>query len=136
MQRKKKILLVSHCILNQNTVIEGEARALGAIPSAVDWIKEQGFGVVQLPCPEFTYLGLGRPPMTYEQYNHDAYRSHCKRILVPIIQSSPSCDQDRGVFMEELQQLFKEHSIPLEKKWYLPNTKEPVFDASEHYNRK
>ena len=26
MQRKKEILLVSHCILNQNTVIEGAAK--------------------------------------------------------------------------------------------------------------
>ncbi|MBY0095815.1 CD3072 family TudS-related putative desulfidase [Mesobacillus maritimus] len=151
MQRSKKILLVSHCILNQNTVIKEEARALGAIPSATDWIKEEGFGVVQLPCPEFTFLGLDRPPMTYEEYDNEKYRSHCQKILTPIIeqlteyrrsgyeitgvlgiQSSPSCDQTRGVFMEELQKLFQTHHIPLEKQWYLPNTEDPVFNSNEH----
>lgn len=41
MQRSKKILLSSHCILNQNTVIDDEARALGAIPSALRWIEKK-----------------------------------------------------------------------------------------------
>ncbi|WP_404328645.1 CD3072 family TudS-related putative desulfidase [Mesobacillus maritimus] len=152
MQRSRRILLVSHCILNQNTVIKEEARAFGAIPSAVDWIKNEGFGVVQLPCPEFTFLGLDRPPMTYEEYDNEEYRKHCKKILTPImeqlkeyrrcgyeitgvlgIQSSPSCDQTRGVFMEELQKLFHEHQITLERQWYLPNTKDPVFNSKVDY---
>lgn len=155
MQRSKRILLVSHCILNQNTVIKEEARALGAIPSATDWIKEEGFGVVQLPCPEFTFLGLDRPPMTYEEYDNENYRSHCQKILTPImeqileyqrcgyeitgvlgIQSSPSCDQTRGVFMEELQKLFHQHQIPLENQWYLPNTKDPIFNSDENFTKR
>ena len=152
MQRKKEILLISHCILNQNTVIEGEARALGAIPSAVKWINEEGLGVVQLPCPEFTYLGLERPSMTYEEYDHEGYRQHCKKILLPIIeqikeytrceyhitgilgiQSSPSCHLVRGVFMEELTKLFEENGIDLEKRWFLPNDANPIFDSKKHY---
>ncbi|WP_428908189.1 CD3072 family TudS-related putative desulfidase [Niallia sp. Krafla_26] len=152
MQRKKEIILVSHCILNQNTVIEGEARALGAIPSAVKWMNEQGVGVVQLPCPEFTFLGLGRPSMTYEEYDHKGYRSHCKRILQPMveqlkeynrcgyritgilgIQSSPSCDLVRGVFMEELTKLMEENEISIEKRWYLPNDTKPIFNSNKHY---
>lgn len=152
MQRKKRILIVSHCIINQNTVIEGEARALGAIPSALQWIDEEGVGVLQLPCPEFTFLGLERPPMTYEQYDNEAYRSHCRKLLLPVmeqlveyqrcgygitgvlsIQSSPSCDPTRGVYMEELQKLFRERDIPLEKEWYLPNDEQPVFDSKKHF---
>lgn len=152
MQRSKRILLVSHCILNQNTVIDGEARALGAIPSALDWMKEEGVGVVQLPCPEFTLLGLDRPSMTYEQYDHSKYRDHCRKILIPTmeqleeykrcgyeitgvlgIQSSPSCDPSRGVFMEELQKLFDEYDIPIEKNWFLPNDGNPKFNSKEHF---
>lgn len=152
MQRSKRILLVSHCILNQNTVIKEEARALGAIPSATEWINEEGFGVVQLPCPEFTFLGLDRPPITYDEYDNEEYRSHCHNILKPIIeqileyrrcgyeitgvlgiQSSPSCDLTRGVFMEELQRLFHQHQIPLENQWYLPNTADPVFNSKIDY---
>jgi predicted secreted protein len=155
MQRSKKIIIVSHCILNQNTVIENEARAEGAVLSAVEWALKQGFGFLQLPCPEFTFLGLNRPSMTYEQYNTPEYRKHCREILLPIlhqaedyvkngyeivgllgIQSSPSCDPTRGIFMEELIALFAEQGIILKTLWYLPNTSEPEFKENEHYIRK
>ncbi|WP_059172593.1 CD3072 family TudS-related putative desulfidase [Bacillus sp. FJAT-27445] len=151
MPRSKRIILTSHCILNQNTVIDGEARALGAIPSAVHWIVERGYGILQLPCPEFTFLGLDRPPMTYEEYDTKEYRAHCRHILEPIIsqvkeylgngyiiegilgiQSSPSCDQTRGVFMEEVHQLFFENGIEIKTLWYLPNNENPVFDGDAH----
>lgn len=151
MQRKKKILLVSHCIINQNTVIKGEARAKGAISSAMEWMEEEGVGILQLPCPEFTFLGLDRPSMTYEEYNNNEYRNHCQKILIPFmeqileykrcgydiigilgIQSSPSCDQIKGVFMEELQKLFHQNHILIENKWYLPNDEHPIFNPKEH----
>ncbi|CEG25792.1 CD3072 family TudS-related putative desulfidase [Bacillus sp. B-jedd] len=151
MPRSKRIILTSHCIINQNTVIDGEARALGAIPSAVQWIVGKGYGILQLPCPEFTFLGLDRPPMTYEEYDTKEYRVHCRKILEPVvqqvkeyvksgyiiegilgIQSSPSCDQTRGVFMEELHKLFTENHLPLKTLWYLPNTEDPVFDGEIH----
>ncbi|WP_042454405.1 CD3072 family TudS-related putative desulfidase [Neobacillus dielmonensis] len=152
MQRSKRILIVSHCILNQNTVIADEARAEGAIVSAVEWAMKQGYGLLQLPCPEFTFLGLNRPSMTYEQYNTPEYRKHCREILQPVlyqaedylkndyeiagilgIQSSPSCDPVRGIFMEELTSMFAEKGITLETLWYLPNTSEPVFKSDEHF---
>ena len=115
MQRSKRILLVSHCILNQNTVIKDEERAEGAVLSAATWALTEGFGLLQLPCPEFTFLGLERPPMTYEEYDTKEYRRHCRQILQPVleqaldylkngyemagvlgIQSSPSCDPGLG----------------------------------------
>lgn len=152
MQRNKKILLVSHCILNQNTVIEGEARSFGAIPTALDWIQEEGLGVIQLPCPEFTFLGLERPSMTYEEYDNEGYRQHCREILMPVleqlteyqkcgyqiigilgIQRSPSCDMTRGVFMEELKKLFIDHQIPITTQWFLPDQKEPIFNSKENF---
>ncbi|MBU8919053.1 CD3072 family TudS-related putative desulfidase [Neobacillus sp. 114] len=152
MQRSKQILIVSHCILNQNTVIPDEARAAGAVISAVEWAMKQGYGLLQLPCPEFTFLGLDRPPMTYEQYNTPEYRKHCREILKPVlsqaedyikngyeiagilgIQSSPSCDPTRGIFMEELTAMFSEKGIKLKTLWYLPNTSEPVFDSEKHF---
>jgi predicted secreted protein len=154
MQRKKQILLVSHCILNQNTVIENEARAEGAVLSATAWATKQGFGIVQLPCPEFTFLGLNRPPMTYDEYNTPEYRKHCREILTLVlnqskeylmhgyelagvlgIQSSPSCDPNRGrgVFIEELNDLFAENGIALKTLWYLPNTGDPIFNGDLHH---
>lgn len=152
MQRSKKILLVSHCVLNQNTVITDEARAAGAIISAVEWAMKEGYGFLQLPCPEFTFLGLNRPSMTYEQYNTPEYRKHCQEILQPVlqqakdylkngyeivgllgIQSSPSCDPTRGIFIEELKEMFLENDIELKTLWFLPNTSEPTFKASLHH---
>ena len=152
MQRSKRILMVSHCILNQNTVIDNEARAEGAVQSATEWALKEGFGILQLPCPEFTFLGLNRPSMTYEEYNTPEYRKHCREILKPIlhqaeeytangyeivgmlgIQSSPSCDTTRGIFIEELIRLFSTKGIILKTLWHLPNTSEPVFNSDVHY---
>ena len=48
------------------------------------------------------------------------------------IQSSPSCDLIRGVFMEELTKLFEENGIHLEKHWFLPNNANPIFDSKKH----
>lgn len=151
MKRSKKILVTSHCIFNQNTVIPEEARAFGAIPSAAHWAISQGYGIIQLPCPEFTFLGLDRPPMTYDQYNTIEYREHCRSILQPIVKqivdyhvaryelvgtlgigSSPSCDPSRGVFMEVFRGMLKEHEIDLSTWWYLPAVEDPIFDASVH----
>ena len=152
MQRSKKILLVSHCILNQNTVIDDEARAAGAVLSAVDWAMREGYGFLQLPCPEFTFLGLNRPSMTYEEYNTPEYRKHCRVILRPVlqqaeeylkngyeivgllgIQSSPSCDPTRGIFIEEMKDMFLEKDIEMKTLWFLPNTSEPEFKAGLHH---
>jgi predicted secreted protein len=152
MRRNKKILLVSHCILNQNTVIANEARAEGAVQSATAWALKEGFGILQLSCPEFTFLGLNRPSMTYEEYNTPEYRKHCREILDPIlhqaeeyvkngyeivgmlgIQSSPSCDTTRGIFIEELTGMFAAKGITLHTLWHLPNTSEPEFKSDVHY---
>ncbi len=153
MQRSKRILLVAHCIFNQNTVIAKEARAEGAMKSAADWAIGEGFGIVQLPCPEFSFLGLNRLPMTYEEYNNAEYRKHCREILKPIlkqveefsrngyeisgllgIQGSPSCDlrAGRGVFMEELLAMTSEKKIHLTKLWYFPNNSETDFNGDVH----
>jgi len=147
MQRSRKILVVSHCVLNQNTVIPEEARSPGMMRSAVDWAESQGYGLVQLPCPEFTYLGPDRPSMTREQYDTPDYRAHSRAILQPIVEqlktyqqygyeligglgiaTSPSCDPGYGVFMEELHRLIDENGIQLDYFWQIPATQDGKFD--------
>lgn len=154
MQRSNKIIITAHCILNQNTVIKEEARALGAVPSVIEWILAEGYGIVQLPCPEFTFLGMNRPPMTYEQYDTPQYRQHCRDILLPImeqlheyqfngyeivgtigIQSSPSCDQSKGVFFEEFHKLLQEKNISVGESYFLPNDLQPIFNPLQHVKR-
>lgn len=50
MKRNKKLLIVSHCIINQNSVVEPLARAKGAFPVIIKLLEEE-IGIIQLPCP-------------------------------------------------------------------------------------
>jgi predicted secreted protein len=116
-----------------------------------------GAGIIQLPCPEMTYLGLKRWGMTRDQYDTPFYRRHCIDILRPYVDQiveyidngysiecivgvdgSPSCGfrftcegycggmidgalsqsfqevPGQGVFIRELSNMLKEHSISLQ----------------------
>lgn len=68
-RRGKKILLVAHCILNQNSKIDACAHYPGAIREAVQAILDAEIGIIQLPCPELLCLGLDR------EADRDAVRS-------------------------------------------------------------
>ncbi len=85
MERSKRLVVVAHCILNSNSKVTGLSRYPGALePLVVDCIRK-GMGIVQLPCPELTFLGLKRWGMTHEQYDTPMYRKHCKNILEPFV---------------------------------------------------
>lgn len=51
-ERGKKVIFLSHCILNENTRYLGGAFARGAVAGLVGDIVQRGFGIVQMPCPE------------------------------------------------------------------------------------
>lgn len=59
-RRSKKIVLVAHCILNQNSKIDGCAHYPGAMKEVTELLLGADCGIVQLPCPEIMYLGLDR----------------------------------------------------------------------------
>ncbi len=134
MKRGKKIIFVSHCILNQNTVVEPLARAKGSYVKILKEVIDQGIGIHQLPCPEFIHLGLQRKPMEKQEYDTPQYRSLCKELSQNVLQTiqeylkngykilgvigienSPTCDigKKRGIFMEELFDLLKKSNIQL-----------------------
>ena len=54
------MVLVAHCVLNQNTKLDGCAHYPGAMAEAVAELVGSGVGIVQLPCPELRCLGLDR----------------------------------------------------------------------------
>lgn len=62
-KRSKKIVLVSHCILNQNSISDGTADFPAQFKEIVKLIEEEDIGIIQLPCPEFLCLGLFRKDM-------------------------------------------------------------------------
>ena len=81
MYRSKKIIVVSHCILNANAKVGPLAEYPGVLRSVMDDFIQDGTGIVQLPCPEVSYLGINRWGMCYEQYDNPKFRRHCLKIL-------------------------------------------------------
>ena len=59
-KRSKRVLLVAHCVLNQNAKIDRCAHYLGAIKEIAQTLLDSGVGIVQMPCPELAHLGLDR----------------------------------------------------------------------------
>lgn len=133
MLRKKEMVLVSHCVLNQNSVVYPLGRAKGAF-RFINLLIDSGIGIIQLPCPELRYLGINRKPMNKEEYDTKEYRYLCIQLFMPIlneiiayiqngysivgiigINDSPSCSITgrRGIFMEEILHLLKKNAIEL-----------------------
>jgi len=83
-ERSKKIVVVAHCILNQNARVFGIASYPGMIPEIVEVLKARNVGVVQMPCPELAYEGLNRWSQTKEQYATPMFRRHCQQIATSI----------------------------------------------------
>lgn len=143
MYRKKQIIYIAHCVLNQNSVIRDWERAQGAFNDIIRVLLDENISIVQLPCPEFTFLGESRLPMTKEGYDVREYRNLCNKLAENIIdqmkeyiaqgyqlvgilgiEGSPTCDTlgEKGIFMEELQSLMNKDNIHLE-----------TFDIPENY---
>ena len=78
--RSKKLLLVAHCVLNQNSKVEGIARYPGTYRPAVDLILQSEVGIYQLPCPEMMYLGISRWSAVKAQYSSPFFRRHCRAL--------------------------------------------------------
>lgn len=85
MKRKKKILLMCHCILNANSKVEGLATYPSAITEIINPLIEMGIGIIQLPCPELTCYGIKRWGHVKEQFDNPYFRRHCQKIFKPYI---------------------------------------------------
>jgi predicted secreted protein len=51
-ERSRKVLFVSHCLLNENTRYLGGAFTAGIRPEIAAAFTRADYGIVQLPCPE------------------------------------------------------------------------------------
>lgn len=134
MLRNRKVIILSHCILNQNSVVKPLSRSKGAYNDVVKLIIDSDIGILQLPCPELLFLGSRRPPMTKKQYDTTEYRTLCNSLLqntmlqikeylgnnyniigIIGIEGSPTCGllNNQGVLMEEFISLLKDEKIEL-----------------------
>lgn len=85
MKRTRKIILVSHCILNSNSKVEGLSQYEGIFKEIVDMLHDKGIGIIQLPCPEMIIYGIKRWGHVKEQFDTLFYRENCRKMLKPII---------------------------------------------------
>jgi predicted secreted protein len=83
----RKIAIISHCLLNQNVKPHQRARYPGIVNPVLDAIQEEGYALVQLPCPEIAFAGTRRWSQVIEQYDTPKYRHHCRDL------ASQSIDQ-------------------------------------------
>ena len=80
--RSGVVVFLSHCLLNQNTKVQGlvSEQTIKASRRVRELLTRLDVGLAQMPCPEFPHLGLLRPPQTRDQYDTPAYREHCREI--------------------------------------------------------
>jgi predicted secreted protein len=50
--RSKKVIFLSHCILNENTRYQGGAFCAGINTAVLSALMKSNYGIIQLPCPE------------------------------------------------------------------------------------
>jgi len=84
-RRGRRVIFLSHCLLNQNTKVYGIAMYPGAVVELVRLALDEGWGIVQMPCPEASYWGLKRWAMTRDQYNIPRFREHCRSIALDVV---------------------------------------------------
>ncbi len=51
-ERSKRVIFVSHCVLNENTRYLGGAFRPGGVDELVDRFQQEGLGISQMRCPE------------------------------------------------------------------------------------
>lgn len=146
----KRILLTSHCVLNQNAVVQPLARSAGVMRSAAAWATDQGYGIYQLPCPEFRFAGPTRAPATVDDYDTPEFHASNRELLVPVIRQlvrfveagyeivgglhvagSPACDPATGNWIADLLDAAAEAGIEIRQLWQIPQTASGDFDPAD-----
>lgn len=85
MNRGKKIIILSHCILNQNCVVKPYAKNQEEFFKFIGNFLLNNYGFIQLPCPEFIILGLKRWGHVKDQLEYPNFKLECKKLLYSIV---------------------------------------------------
>jgi predicted secreted protein len=78
------VAFVAHCLLNQNSKVGDGAHCAGVYSPVVDVLRERGWRIEQMPCPELAFTGLNRFWAVREQLDTPAYRRHCRRLAAAV----------------------------------------------------
>jgi predicted secreted protein len=87
MERGNKIVLVSHCILNQSARPVGREKYSGVVKEILELFTESGVGIIQIPCPQLEFNeGLNRKSNSKDCYDNTCFRSKCQKLSCNVIQ--------------------------------------------------
>lgn len=85
MNRSKKIIILAHCILNQNSVVLPYAREMKVFNAFISKCLNDNIGIIQLPCPELKIYGIKRWGHVKDQFEHPGFKDFCKEELGKIV---------------------------------------------------
>ena len=83
-ERRRGVAFVAHCLLNQNSKVGDGAHCAGIYSPVVDVLRDRGWRIEQMPCPELAFTGLNRFWAVREQLDTIAYRKHCRRLAAVV----------------------------------------------------
>ena len=81
----RRFAYVAHCLVNANAKVDEWAPCAGASGPLLGLLRERGFTLRQLPCPELAFAGYNRFWAVREQYDTPAYRRHCAALAAPVV---------------------------------------------------
>ena len=93
----KRVALIAHCLLNQNSKVEDGALRPAMWEPVIDLLRERGYAIRQMPCPELAFSGARRFWASREQYDTIGFRRHCRRlakVVAAVIEQHASAGDD------------------------------------------
>ena len=85
-KRSRKVVFLSHCILNENTRFLGGACRPGCVSEIVTQCVEKNIGIVQIPCPEQKAWGGVIKRLLLMAYGaKGTFLYTCRYIAIPLI---------------------------------------------------
>lgn len=75
-QRGRRVVFVSHCLLNQNVRYLGGAWCEGVVRDAIEPFVRDGIGIYQMPCPEQAAWGGVMKRLILPFYGARSVRAH------------------------------------------------------------
>jgi predicted secreted protein len=74
------VAFLAHCLLNQNAKVDEGAKTPAMWAPVVELLRERGYTIRQMPCPELAFGGARRFWGVREQFDTPLYRRHCRRL--------------------------------------------------------
>lgn len=77
--------LLSHCLANQNAKVDEYAMCAGCVQPVLNLLRQFGYRLHQMPCPEMGFLGVNRWWQVRDQYDTPGYRRHCRELAKTVV---------------------------------------------------